>query len=211
MTLSSQQQARQKRVLDRHSQPLVQLTKAKSLKLQAPQVLLLLLLLLLRHMATLRQHGLNFSAFQDESSMTLGMSRYAHRGSCLQAAAKLVLIAHSSSLQRIILQDTVRIAGKNKGIANDPIFLKVFSPEVVNLTLVDLPGITKVPIGDQPTNIEEIVRRMVLQYISNTSSIILAVAPATEDIANRYSTVLRNTWLAIVADQPCGHAHNTLQ
>lgn len=35
-----------------------------------------------------------------------------------------------------------------------PIVLKIFSDKVVNLSLVDLPGITKVPVGDQPANIE---------------------------------------------------------
>ena len=37
-----------------------------------------------------------------------------------------------------------RIAGENKGISSDPIVVKMFSPSIVNLTIVDLPGITKV-------------------------------------------------------------------
>ena len=36
--------------------------------------------------------------------------------------------------------DTARIAGDNKGISDVPINLKVTSPHVLNLTLVDLPG-----------------------------------------------------------------------
>ena len=47
-----------------------------------------------------------------------------------------------------IERETDRIAGKNKDICNEPIFLKVYSKDVIDLTLVDLPGITKVPIGD---------------------------------------------------------------
>lgn len=31
-----------------------------------------------------------------------------------------------------------------QGISPEPIYLKIFSPKVLNLTLVDLPGITKV-------------------------------------------------------------------
>lgn len=38
----------------------------------------------------------------------------------------------------------MRIAGNNKGINKTPINLKIFSPHVLNLTLVDLPGLTKV-------------------------------------------------------------------
>lgn len=41
-----------------------------------------------------------------------------------------------------------------QGISALPINLKIYSPNVVNLTLIDLPGLTKVPVGDQPTDIE---------------------------------------------------------
>lgn len=43
-----------------------------------------------------------------------------------------------------IENETERMAGSNKGICPEPINLKIFSTRVVNLTLVDLPGITKV-------------------------------------------------------------------
>ena len=46
-----------------------------------------------------------------------------------------------------IQKETDRLTGRNKGISNVSINLKVFSPHVLNLTLVDLPGITRVPIG----------------------------------------------------------------
>jgi replication fork clamp-binding protein CrfC len=44
--------------------------------------------------------------------------------------------------------DTERVAGRNKDISPHPIILKVYSRNVVDLTLVDLPGIAKVPTGD---------------------------------------------------------------
>lgn len=47
-------------------------------------------------------------------------------------------------IRREIEKETMRVAGSNKGISRQPINLKIFSPRVVNLTLVDLPGITKV-------------------------------------------------------------------
>jgi replication fork clamp-binding protein CrfC len=62
--------------------------------------------------------------------------------------------------------------------------LRVFSPHVLTLTLVDLPGITKVPVGDQPKDIERQIRDMLLKYISKPSCIILAVTPANIDLAN---------------------------
>uniref|UniRef100_A0A673BVY9 Dynamin-1-like protein n=1 Tax=Sphaeramia orbicularis TaxID=375764 RepID=A0A673BVY9_9TELE len=70
-----------------------------------------------------------------------------------------------------------------QGISDEPIHLKVFSPHVVNLTLVDLPGITKVPVGDQPKDIEIQIRELILKYISNPNSIILAVTAANTDMA----------------------------
>ncbi|XP_049579502.1 dynamin-1-like protein isoform X2 [Syngnathus scovelli] len=79
--------------------------------------------------------------------------------------------------------ETERISGINKGISDEPIHLKVFSPNVVNLTLVDLPGITKVPVGDQPKDIEIQIRELIVRYISNPNSIILAVTAANTDMA----------------------------
>ena len=46
-----------------------------------------------------------------------------------------------------IEMDTQRECGNNKEISNREILLKVFSRTVVNLTLVDLPGMTKIPQG----------------------------------------------------------------
>ncbi|XP_068578601.1 dynamin-1-like protein isoform X3 [Cebidichthys violaceus] len=79
--------------------------------------------------------------------------------------------------------ETERISGNNKGISDEPIHLKIFSPYVVNLTLVDLPGITKVPVGDQPKDIELQIKELIFKYISNPNSIILAVTAANTDMA----------------------------
>lgn len=43
-----------------------------------------------------------------------------------------------------IQNETNKVAGSNKGICPDPISLKIYSIHVLNLSLVDLPGITKV-------------------------------------------------------------------
>lgn len=55
---------------------------------------------------------------------------------------------------------------------------------VLNLTLIDLPGITKVPVGDQPPDIEYQIRDMIMQFISKENCLILAVTPANTDLAN---------------------------
>eukprot|EP00079_Xenopus_tropicalis_P015116 XP_004912362.1 PREDICTED: dynamin-1-like protein isoform X2 [Xenopus tropicalis] len=86
-------------------------------------------------------------------------------------------------IRQEIENETERISGNNKGISSEPIHLKIFSPNVVNLTLVDLPGMTKVPVGDQPKDIEIQIRELILRYISNPNSIILAVTAANTDMA----------------------------
>lgn len=73
--------------------------------------------------------------------------------------------------------ETDRVAGGNKGISRIPINLRIFSRKVLNLTLVDLPGVMKVPIGDQPVDIEHRIRKLILEYITKPNSIILAVTP----------------------------------
>uniref|UniRef100_A0A8C2DRB7 Dynamin-1-like protein n=1 Tax=Cyprinus carpio TaxID=7962 RepID=A0A8C2DRB7_CYPCA len=86
-------------------------------------------------------------------------------------------------IRQEIENETERVSGNNKGISDEPIQLKIFSPHVVNLTLVDLPGITKVPVGDQPKDIELQIRELILKYISNPNCIILAVTAANTDMA----------------------------
>ncbi|CAI0557252.1 unnamed protein product [Linum tenue] len=79
---------------------------------------------------------------------------------------------------------TAREAGENKGVSDKQIRLKIFSPNVLDITLVDLPGITKVPVGDQPTDIESRIRTMIMSYIKKPSCLILAVTAANADLAN---------------------------
>ncbi|KAJ8249913.1 hypothetical protein COCON_G00231290 [Conger conger] len=86
-------------------------------------------------------------------------------------------------IRQEIENETERISGSNKGISDEPIHLKVFSPHVVNLTLLDLPGITKVPVGDQPKDIELQIRELIIKHISNPNCIILAVTAANTDMA----------------------------
>ncbi|XP_076614760.1 dynamin-1a isoform X3 [Chaetodon auriga] len=80
--------------------------------------------------------------------------------------------------------ETDRITGANKGISPVPINLRVYSPHVLNLTLVDLPGMTKVPVGDQPADIEAQIRDMLMQFVTKENCLMLAVSPANSDLAN---------------------------
>ncbi|XP_058840467.1 dynamin-like [Topomyia yanbarensis] len=87
-------------------------------------------------------------------------------------------------IRQEIEAETDRLTGSNKGISNIPINLRVYSPHVLNLTLIDLPGLTKVPIGDQPADIENQIKGMIFQFIRKETCLILAVTPANTDLAN---------------------------
>ena len=95
-----------------------------------------------------------------------------------------------NSIRNEIENETFRVAGQNKGISKQPIHLKIYSPNVINLTLVDLPGLTKIPVGDQPSDIERQIRSLVTDYISKPNCIIMAVSPANVDLANSDSLKL---------------------
>lgn len=82
-----------------------------------------------------------------------------------------------------IVSQTERETGTGVCVTDKPINLKIYSPNVVNLTLIDLPGITRNPVGDQPRNIEEILRNMVVRFIREPSCIIMAVTAANTDLA----------------------------
>lgn len=95
--------------------------------------------------------------------------------------------------------ETERLAGANKNVCNKPINLKMCSNSLLDLTLIDLPGIMKIPVGDQPKDIENQVRKLILHYIKKPNCLILAVSPANMDMANSES-------LKIAAEvDPAGH------
>lgn len=57
-----------------------------------------------------------------------------------------------NEIRKEIEQETFRVAGQNKGISKLPIHLRIYSPNVLDLTLVDLPGLTKVCLSCAPND-----------------------------------------------------------
>jgi replication fork clamp-binding protein CrfC len=89
-----------------------------------------------------------------------------------------------SKIRDEISRETEAKVGRNAGISPAPINLRIYSPNVLTLTLVDLPGLTRVPVGDQPRDIERQIRDMILKFISKSNAIVLAVTAANQDLAN---------------------------
>jgi replication fork clamp-binding protein CrfC len=82
----------------------------------------------------------------------------------------------------INLQTSI-LAGTGKEIVEDPIRLTIVGPDVPDLTLIDLPGFTKVDTDDQEKGVSKKIERLCLNYIKEKNTIILALCPATGDIA----------------------------
>lgn len=79
--------------------------------------------------------------------------------------------------------ETQRMAGEGQCVSENPIFLRLYSPYVLNLTLVDLPGLARNPVGDQPKDIEFQIKNMIMKFISKENALILAVSAANTDLA----------------------------
>lgn len=88
-----------------------------------------------------------------------------------------------SMVRKEIQDETDRITGKSKQISPVPIHLSIYSPNVVNLTLIDLPGLTKVAVEGQPDSIVQDIESMVRSYVEKPNCLILAITPANQDIA----------------------------
>ena len=52
------------------------------------------------------------------------------------------------------------------------------------MSLVDLPGMTRVPVKGQPDDIAAKLQTLIMKYINNPACIILAVSAANSDLAN---------------------------
>lgn len=88
-----------------------------------------------------------------------------------------------NKVRETIEELTDAICKTEKNIVDKPIVLNVYSQTCPDLTLIDLPGVTRVPVGGQPKNIEEITKNMATRYCKDPLTIILCVIAANADIA----------------------------
>ncbi|KAJ4362517.1 mitochondrial dynamin GTPase Msp1 [Neocucurbitaria cava] len=73
-------------------------------------------------------------------------------------------------------------------VSDDPIQLRIYSPNVPDLSLIDLPGYIQVVGRDQPPELKEKISQLCEKYI-RAPNVILAISAADVDLAN--STALR--------------------
>lgn len=88
------------------------------------------------------------------------------------------------TIRDYISTKTIELAGDGMNISKIPIILNIYSPNVPNLSLVDLPGLTVVACVDrgQPVDIKEKIEELVASYIKQERTIILAVMQSRSDL-----------------------------
>jgi hypothetical protein len=91
-------------------------------------------------------------------------------------------ISDYSQIQKI-LTDLNLAVPSSEAISDEPIDLRIYSPNVPDLTLIDLPGYVQISSMDQPETLKEKVSALCEKYIREPN-IILAVCAADVDLAN---------------------------
>ncbi|KGL75550.1 Interferon-induced GTP-binding protein Mx, partial [Tinamus guttatus] len=92
-------------------------------------------------------------------------------------------LENPSEVERAVRRAQDVVAGTRGAISRELISLEVWSPTVPDLTLIDLPGIARVAVGDQPENIGDQIKNLLKSIISNKETLNLVVVPCNVDIA----------------------------
>ncbi|XP_037380814.1 interferon-induced GTP-binding protein Mx1 [Talpa occidentalis] len=92
-------------------------------------------------------------------------------------------ISDASEVEQEVNKAQNVIAGEGVGISHELISLEIGSPHVPDLTLIDLPGITRVAVGNQPADIGAQIKSLIRKYIQRQETINLVVVPSNVDIA----------------------------
>uniref|UniRef100_A0A7N8X9Z5 Interferon-induced GTP-binding protein Mx n=1 Tax=Mastacembelus armatus TaxID=205130 RepID=A0A7N8X9Z5_9TELE len=92
-------------------------------------------------------------------------------------------IEDPADVEKFIRDAQDEMAGVGVGISEDLITLEIASPDVPDLTLIDLPGIARVAVKGQPENIGDQIKRLIQMFIKKQETISLVVVPCNVDIA----------------------------
>ena len=124
----------------------------------------------------------------EPSEMRAEFGTFVNGGWCVEETVELACpdpkAAQLERIRKAIEAQTAARAGSQKGVTNEAIFLRLYSPHVPNLSLVDLPGLTMTALTaqGQPKDIKQQIRQMIASYIQPARTIILMVCPARADL-----------------------------
>ncbi|UJR29173.1 hypothetical protein I4U23_010387 [Adineta vaga] len=94
---------------------------------------------------------------------------------------------------------TNEIAGDGTNVSSNPIYLTVYKRDIIyDLTLIDLPGITRNPLPGQADDIHTQILTLINKYIEPSTAIVLHVIPSSVDF-----TTSESVKLAKVFDPEC--------
>ena len=129
---------------------------------------------------------LNIQLIQSDKYL-IEFGRYPSSGWETKKTIKLSALPTNDELGLIrteINRQTEKFAGDNMNISYEEIHIKLYSPNIPNLNIIDLPGLTMVPCTDrgQPKDIKDQIRNLVKKYITSDKTLILGVFPARVDI-----------------------------
>lgn len=90
----------------------------------------------------------------------------------------------SNEICNTIEKKTNEYAGTSSNICNKEILIKYFSPNVPNLTIVDLPGLVQVACSDMghPDDICDQIEELIASYAIQKETIVLAIIKARSDL-----------------------------
>ncbi|CAF3262502.1 unnamed protein product [Rotaria sp. Silwood2] len=103
---------------------------------------------------------------------------------------KVLLDEIKLNILQYIEEETKKLAGAQKNVVHTLIELQVEDPQVRDLTVIDLPGIARNPIADQPKDIHKQTTDLIRHFIRQEGSVILCVFPANVDAATVESLAL---------------------
>ena len=116
---------------------------------------------------------------------TQHLKRSQVRSNARQDVDHSLVMTNPEEVQEAVLAAQDRLAGRGKEISHkERIVLEVTSPDVPDLTLIDLPGIILNPTPDQPQDIAKQIDELIKFYVSREETIILCVIPCHQDIAS---------------------------
>uniref|UniRef100_A0A3Q2VPR1 Interferon-induced GTP-binding protein Mx n=1 Tax=Haplochromis burtoni TaxID=8153 RepID=A0A3Q2VPR1_HAPBU len=92
-------------------------------------------------------------------------------------------IKEPALVEKMIREAQLKLIGNDTGISSELISLEIASPDVPDLTLIDLPGIARVAVDGQSADIGDKIKTMIQTVISKQETINLVVVPCNVDIA----------------------------
>ncbi|KAK6305935.1 hypothetical protein J4Q44_G00228600 [Coregonus suidteri] len=96
---------------------------------------------------------------------------------------KCINVGNPSEVEKHVKEAQNELAGEGVGICHELISLKIMSSSVCDLTLIDLPGIARVPVQGQPEDIGAQIKSLILKILAKQKTINLVVVPCNVDIA----------------------------